>query len=126
MPVCPFCKASIEDRNTICQVCGYSFSLPLPPPRLGHPKLYLALSFLSILTGILACIFTFFPGFHLKNLLLVLISIGLAGTTLEKARGKSGVFWIRILALFGLICGILGYIFYMFIHSNVPGIGYSM
>jgi hypothetical protein len=81
---------------------------------------------LSILSGILACLFTFFPNFYFKSLFLVLVSIGLAGTTLEKARGKSGAFWIRILAIFGLACGVLGYIFYMFIHSNVPGIGYSM
>jgi hypothetical protein len=126
MPVCPFCNASIDDQKTICQVCGYSFSLPLPPPRLSHKKRYGAFSLLSILSGILAVIFTFFPHLYSKSLFLVLISIGLAGTTLERARGKSGVFWIRVLAVVGLVCGILGYIFYMFIHSNVPGIGYSM
>ena len=126
MQVCPFCDTSFDDPTNICKVCGYSFSLPLPPPRLSHQKLYFTLSLLSILSGILACLFIFFTNFYFKSLFLVLVSIGLAGTTLERARGKSGAFWIRILALFGLVCGVLGYIFYMFIHSNVPGIGYSM
>jgi hypothetical protein len=126
MQVCPFCDASLDDQTTVCQVCGYSFTLPLPPPGFSRKKLYLVLSFLSILSGILACLLTFLPQFYIKSLFLVIVSLGLGGTTLERTRGKSGAFWIRILAIIGLVCGVLGYIFYMFIHSNVPGIGYSM
>jgi hypothetical protein len=49
-----------------------------------------------------------------------------AGASLEKTWGKPDTRSIKILSIFGLIFGVLGYIFFMFIHSNVPGIGYSM
>jgi hypothetical protein len=126
MQACPFCETTYNDQTTFCQKCGYSFILPLPPPLFSHKKFYLTLSLSSILLGILSCIFTFFPALYFESLFLVLISLGLAGATLERARGKADAFLIKILSLIGLVCGVLGYIFFMFIHSNVPGIGYSM
>jgi len=84
------------------------------------------LSLLSIFLGILACIFTFFSTLYLKSIFLFIIGIVLAGVSLERAQGKSDVLSVKILAVIGLVFGALGYIFFMFIHSSVPGIGYSM
>jgi hypothetical protein len=60
------------------------------------------------------------------SLFLVIGAIGLASVTLEKTWGRFDTLIIRILAILGLFFGVLGYIFFMFIHSNVPGCGYSM
>jgi len=81
---------------------------------------------MSILSGILACVFTFSPALYMGSLFLVIGAIGLASVTLEKAWGRFDTLLIKILAIFGLFFGVLGYIFFMFIHSNVPGSGYSM
>ena len=126
MQTCPFCNTTLNDKNTFCKVCGYSFVLPLPYPALHHRKIYFALSILSILSGILACVFTFFPPLYMGSLFLVIGAIGSAGVTLERAWGRFDTLLIKILAIFGLFFGVLGYIFFMFIHSNVPGSGYSM
>lgn len=126
MPVCPFCKTSLNDKDTCCKSCGYSFILPLPPPHSPHKKLYLVLSISSILLGITACVFTFFPALYYGSLPFFIGAMVSAGVSLEKTWGKSDTCSIRILAILGLLFGVLGYIFFMFIHSNVPGIGYSM
>lgn len=57
---------------------------------------------------------------------MVLAAIASAGTSLEKAWGRADARSIRILAILGLFFGVLGFVFFMFINSNVPGIGYSM
>lgn len=126
MQTCPFCRTYLSDSNTFCQVCGYSLVLPLPLPFFPRRKFYSTLSILSILSGILACIFTFSPALYLGSLPLVIGAIGLSSVTLEKAWGKFNTLLIKILAILGLFFGVLGYIFFMFIHSNVPGIGYTM
>ncbi len=126
MQVCPFCDTTCNDRTTFCQVCGYSFVLTLPRPFLIHRWFFLSLSLISIFLGILACIFTFFPSLYMTSMILFITAIGLAGVSLERAQGKSDASLVKILAVIGLVFGALGYIFFMFIHSNVPGIGYSM
>lgn len=126
MQVCPFCNTPLNDKNTFCDKCGYSFVLALPIPLFPRRKLYFTLSIMSILSGILACVFTFFPAVYVGSLFLVIGAIGLASVTLEKAWGKFGTLQIKILAILGLFFGVLGYIFFMFIHSNVPSSGYSM
>lgn len=125
MQICPFCKTYLRHSNTFCEVCGFSFVLPLPCPVLPHRKFYFALSILSIFSGLLSCTFTFIPSLYLLSLLFVMGAIGLAGVTLERTRGKYHALLIKILALHGLLLGVLGYTF-MFIHSNVPSSGYSM
>ena len=62
----------------------------------------------------------------MSSIPLIIGTIALGGVTLERAQGKSDALMIKILAIVGLVFGVLGYIFFMFIHSNVPGIGYSM
>ena len=126
MHVCPFCHTAASDPETFCRLCGYTFVLNLPRPLLVHKRFYLGLSLLSIFLGILACIFTFFSTLYLKSIFLFIIGIVLAGVSLEKAQGKSDALPVKILAVIGLVFGALGYIFFMFIHSSVPGIGYSM
>lgn len=126
MQTCPFCKTAFTDQNTFCIICGYSLILSLPYPILAHRKSYFALAILSIFLGIGACVFTFFPSLYMGSLFLVIGAIGMAGVTLEKTRGKLNTLQIKILAILGLVFGGLGYIFFMFIHSNIPGIGYSM
>ena len=126
MQICPFCNTTLNDKNTFCKVCGYSLVLALFQPFFPHRKFYFTLSIMSILSGILACVFTFFPPLYMGSLFLVIGAIGLAGVTLERAWGRFDTLLIKILAIFGLFFGVLGYIFFMFIHSNVPGSGYSM
>lgn len=126
MQTCPFCKTYLGDSSTFCKVCGYSFLLPLPHPVLTHRKLYYLLSALSILAGLVSCVFTFIPQLYMMSLLFFIAAIGLAGVILERARGKSQTLLIKILAVLGLVLGFLGYISFMFIRSNVPGCGYTM
>lgn len=126
MQTCPFCRAPLGEEATSCKTCGYSLVLPLPLPVLRRRKLYLVLSILSIILGLLACVFTYVPGLYMKSLFLIIGALGSAGFTLEKAWGKSDASQIRLLAVAGLILGLLGYVFFMFIHSNVPGSGYTM
>jgi hypothetical protein len=126
MQTCPFCKAYLGDSSTSCKVCGYSFLLPLPYPVLTHRKLYYLLSALSILAGLVSCVFTFIPQLYMMSLFFFIAAIGLAGVTLERTRGKSQTLLIKILAVLGLALGFLGYISFMFIRSNVPGCGYTM
>ncbi len=126
MQICPFCHTTLNDETTFCEKCGYSLVLLLPQPSFPHKEFYLAFSIFSILLGILACVFTFFPTLYMGSLFLIIGAIGLAGVTLEKTWGKFDTLLIKILAILGLFFGILGYIFFMFIHSNVPGSGYSM
>jgi len=126
MQTCPYCNTTLSERNTFCEVCGYSFVLPLPPPFFPRKKFYYTLSLSSILLGILSCIFTYFPALYMSSIPLIIGTIALGGVTLERAQGKSDALLIKILAIVGLVFGVLGYIFFMFIHSNVPGIGYSM
>jgi hypothetical protein len=126
MQTCPFCNTTLDDENTFCKVCGYSLVLALSQPLFPHRKFYFTLSIMSILSGILGCVFTFFPALYVGSLFLVIGAIGLAGVTLERTQGRFDTFLIKILAILGLFFGVLGYIFFMFIHSNVPGSGYSM
>lgn len=126
MRTCPFCKTSLNETSTFCQVCGFSLVRLLPLPLLGRKTLYYGLSALSALVGFAACIFTLIPSLYMKSLILIIVSLVLAGFTLEKAWGKPNTMFIRTLAVLGLALGLLGYICFMFVRSNVPGIGYSM
>lgn len=126
MRFCPFCKKIISEDSTFCEVCGYSLVLALPILALPHRKLKFLLGCASIVSGISACVFSFFPVLYWTSFPLVILAIGLAGVTLETVSGKSDTLLIKILAILGLAFGILGYISFMFIHSNVPGIGYTM
>ncbi|MGB8656250.1 MAG: hypothetical protein WCE90_00505 [Candidatus Zixiibacteriota bacterium] len=126
MPGCPFCHTSLSDHDTFCYVCGYSLISSLPGPVCVHGRFYFALALFSVFSGILACACTFSPHLYLGSLLLVLAAIASAGTSLEKAWGRADARSIRILAILGLFFGVLGFVFFMFINSNVPGIGYSM
>jgi hypothetical protein len=126
MQACPFCGNPFEESDTFCQTCGSPLSQLLPPTTFKHKTFYLGLSIFSTLLGLSACIFTYFPSLYMKSLILIIASLGLGSFTLEKARGKSNALPIRILAILALVLGVLGYIFFMFIHSNVPGCGYSM
>jgi hypothetical protein len=126
MQTCPFCKAPLDEEATSCETCGYSLVLPLPLPVLRRRKLYLVLSILSIILGLLACVLTYVPSLYMKSLFLIIGALGLAGFALEKAWGKPDALAIRFLAVVGLFFGLLGYMFFMFIHSNVPGSGYTM
>jgi flagellar basal body-associated protein FliL len=62
----------------------------------------------------------------MMSLFFFIAAIGLAGVTLERTKGKSQTLLIKILAVLGLALGVLGYISFMFIRSNVPGSGYTM
>jgi hypothetical protein len=126
MRVCPFCGTDLDLSETFCNVCGNSFLLALPYPVLIHRKLYFALSTLSILSGIVSCAFTFVAALYMVSLFFVIGAIGLAGITLERAWGKSQTLAIKVLAAIGLFFGVLGYVCFMFIHSNVPVCGYTM
>ncbi len=126
MRLCPFCNTTLNDKSTFCKVCGYSFVLSLPYPVLAHRKFYFSLSILSILSGVLACLFAFSPALYMGSLFLVIVAIGLAGVTLERTWGHFDTLLIKILAILGLFFGVLGYISFMFLRSNVPGIGYTM
>ncbi len=126
MRLCPFCKKTLSEDSTFCRVCGYSFVLALPILALPHKKLNLSLACASIIFGILACVFSFLPTLYLISFILVISAIGLAGVTLESVSGKFNTLLIKILAIVGLVFGILGYISFMFLRSNVPGTGYTM
>jgi hypothetical protein len=126
MKLCPFCKKALTEGSTFCIVCGYSFALALPLLALPRKRLSLALGCASIISGILACVFSFFPVLYWTSFPLVILAIALAGVTLETVSGKFNTLPIKILAILGLAFGILGYISFMFLRSNVPGIGYTM
>jgi hypothetical protein len=126
MKLCPFCKKTLSEDSTSCEVCGYSFVLALPILALPHKKLNLSLACGSIIFGISACVFSFLPTLYLLSFILVISAIALAGVTLESVSGKFNTLLIKILAIVGLVFGILGYISFMFLRSNVPGIGYTM
>jgi hypothetical protein len=126
MKLCPFCKKALIESSTFCMVCGYSFALALPILTLPHKRLSLALGCASIVSGITACVFSFFPVLYWISFPLVILTIALAGVTLETVSGKFNTLPIKILAILGLAFGILGYISFMFLRSNVPGIGYTM
>ncbi|MFQ6003143.1 MAG: hypothetical protein ACE5KJ_05290 [Candidatus Zixiibacteriota bacterium] len=126
MRPCPFCKKTLGDDKTFCEVCGYSFALALPILAFPHKRLNLLLACGSIIFGISACVFSFLPAFYLISFILVILTIALAGISLESVSGKFNTLLIKILAIVGLVFGILGYICFMFLRSNVPGIGYTM
>jgi hypothetical protein len=122
MSRCPFCGKALVEDSTFCKACGYSLVLALPMLASPHKRLDLLLASISIVFGILACIFTLFPALYLASFILVLLTIALAGITLESVAGRFNVLLIRILAVVGLAFGTLGYICFMFLCSNVPGI----
>ncbi len=126
MRTCPFCKSSVAQNSTSCRVCGFSLVRLLPLPLLARKTLYWALSALSATLGLSACVFTLIPSLYMKSVVLIIGSLALAGFTLEKTWGKPNTVLIRVLAVLGLALGLLGYICFMFVRSNVPGIGYSM
>lgn len=126
MQTCPFCRTRLTKSDTFCNACGYSLVLPLPYPELARRKLYFALSILSILSGILSCAFTFVPSLYVASLFFFIGAMGAGGLTLERTRGKCGTLAIKLLALLGLFLGVLGYISFMFIRSNVPSSGYTL
>jgi hypothetical protein len=119
MQACPFCNAALDDRSSLCTVCGYSFVSALPSPLLAHRRFYFALSILSILLGISSCVFAFLPRLYMGSLFLIIPSVGLGGFILETTRGKSGTRLVKILAAVGVFFGVLGYISFMFLRSNV-------
>ena len=126
MRACPFCSATLDDKSTSCAVCGYSPVSTPPPPLPARRRLYLTLSILSTLLGIGSCAFTFVPRLYMGSLALIIASIGLGGFVLERTRGKSGTRLAKILAVVGMLLGVLGYISFMFLRSNVPGSGGHM
>jgi hypothetical protein len=126
MRTCPFCKSSVGQNSTSCRICGFSLVRLLPLPILARRTLYRALSVLSVILGLSACAFTLIPSLYMKSVVLIIGSLTLAAFTLEKTWGKPDTMLIRFLAILGLALGLLGYICFMFVRSNVPGIGYSM
>lgn len=126
MRECPFCNATLDDESTFCEVCGHSLVSALPRPRLARRRFYLVLSILSTLLGISSCVFTFVPRLYMGSLALIIASIGLGGFTLERTRGESKTRLVKVLAVAGMLLGVLGYISFMFLRSNVPGCGYTM
>ena len=126
MRTCPFCSTTLDDQSTFCAACGHSLVSALPFPVLARRRLYFALSTLSILLGISSCVFAFLPALYMGSLFLIIASVGLGGVILERTRGKSGTRLVKILAAVGMFFGVLGYISFMFLRSNVPGSGYTM
>ncbi|MGB7062946.1 MAG: hypothetical protein WBF13_11425 [Candidatus Zixiibacteriota bacterium] len=126
MRACPFCSATLDDQSTFCAACGHSLVLALPSPLLARRRFYLALSILSILLGISSCAFAFLPPLYMGSLFLIIASVGLGGVILERTRGKSGTRLVKILAAVGMFFGVLGYVSFMFLRSNVPGSGGHM
>jgi len=126
MRACPFCGATLDDESTFCEVCGHSLVSAPAPPLPARLRLYLTLSILSILVGISSCAFTFVPRLYMGSLALIIASIGLGGFILERTRGKSGTRLAKVLAVVGMLFGVLGYISFMFLRSNVPGSGAHM
>ncbi len=126
MRACPFCSATLDDRSTFCAACGHSLVSALPSPLLARRRFYLAFSILSILLGISSCAFTFVPRLYMGSLFLIIASVGLGGVILERTRGKSGTRLVKVLASVGVFFGVLGYISFMFLRSNVPGSGGHM
>lgn len=122
MSVCPFCQNISREDNTSCELCGYSFVLSLPILAFPRKKLNLLLACSSIILGISACIFSLVPALYLISFVLVILAIAVAGVTLESVSGKFNTLLIKILAIVGLAFGTLGYISFMLICSNVPGI----
>jgi len=122
MRSCPFCKKVLSEDSTFCKVCGYSFVLALPESVYPHKKLNMWLASASIIFGISACVFTFVPELYLMSFVLVISAIALAGVTLESVWGRFDTLLIKILAIAGLVFGTLGYVFFMFLCSHVPGI----
>jgi hypothetical protein len=112
----------MSDKSTFCEACGYSFVLALPILVLPNKTLSLSLACASVIFGISACVFSFFPTLYLFSFILVILTIALAGVTLESVSGKFSALLIKILAIVGLVFGTLGYIFFMFLCSHVPGI----
>ena len=126
MRACPFCSATLDEKSTSCPVCGHSLVSALPSPLPSAKRLYLVLSILSVFLGINSCAFTFVPRLYMGSLALIIASIGLGGFVLERTRGKSGTRLAKVLAVVGMLLGVLGYISFMFLRSNVPGSGAHM
>jgi hypothetical protein len=76
--------------------------------------------------GIGSCVFTLVPRLYMGSLALIIASVGLGGFILERTRGKSGTRLAKVLAAVGMLFGLLGYISFMFLRSNVPGSGSHM
>ena len=79
-----------------------------------------------MLLGIGSCAFTFVPRLYMGSLVLIIASIGLGGFVLERTRGKLETRLAKVLAVVGMLFGVLGYISFMFLRSNVPGSGSHM
>jgi hypothetical protein len=126
MRACPFCKSELDQKSTWCTVCGYSLVSALPFSVPAHRKLYFALSTLSVLLGIASCVFALLPPLYMGSLFLIIASVGLGGFILERTRGKSRTRLLKVLAVAGIFFGVLGYVSFMFLRSNVPGIGARM
>jgi hypothetical protein len=126
MRACPFCGATLDDESTFCALCGHSLVSALPSPLPARRHFYLALSILSILLGIGSCAFTFVPRLYMSSLALIIASIGLGGFILERTRGNFENRLVKVLAVVGMLFGVLGYISFMFLRSNVPGCGYTL
>lgn len=126
MRACPFCNATLDEKSTSCAVCGHSLVSALPSPRPARRRFYLTLSILSILLGIGSCVFTLVPRLYIGSLALIIASVGLGGFILERTRAKSSTRLAKVLAAVGMLFGLLGYISFMFLRSNVPGSGAHM
>ncbi|UCB52073.1 MAG: hypothetical protein JSV10_08805 [Candidatus Zixiibacteriota bacterium] len=126
MLTCPFCSATLDEKSTVCAVCGHSVVSAPPFPSLAPKRFYFVLSIFSILVGIGSCAFTFVPRLYMGSLVLIIASVGLGGFILERTRGRSGTRLVKVLAAVGMFFGVLGYISFMFLRSNVPGIGARM
>jgi hypothetical protein len=126
MQACPFCKMPVDSTSTSCRACGYPLVNLLPRPALARKPLYLGISIISLLLALAACVLTFVPSWYLRSLIPMIASLALASFTLEKTWGKSNTLAVKIVAISALAFALLGYISFMFIRSNVPGIGYTM
>jgi FtsH-binding integral membrane protein len=117
---CPFCRANVPEDVTFCPKCGYSTVLSLPfHPLIRHKSGYVVLAFLSMVLGITSCLLSFFPYFYIIGIILVVPCIAFGAISLEGIANKLNGKLIRLVAITGLVLGVLSYIFNIFINSEV-------
>ena len=123
MSFCPFCGKELSEGRTYCLCCGYSTSLALPcfPAKVDLSNLLLAI--LGLISGIGSCVFSLFPSVNYLGFVLVLTAIAFSGINLERLSKKFDTTPLKVLSVIALVLAAVGYLFFIFTNSRVPGSG---
>ena len=123
MSFCPFCGKELSEGKTYCLCCGYSTSLAFPciPAKVDFSNLLLAM--LGLISGIGSCFFSLFSSLSYLGFILVLTAIAFSGINLERLSKKFDTTPLKVLSVIALVLAAVGYLFFIFTNSRMPGSG---